>query len=175
MGVSTVVMQIGTWKGSYSLMAGPLDDFAVILQWVPCCSQDWVIAHHGGLMIYDESCPSSVSGIYYDELMAMKMQSGLISAMQLNTGVRHGEVTYSAWSNLTCLMRYWMSCQTCWWSLRMWCCLSCRRNCLRERPRTTKLSCFQICKCLLGPVSDPSLRTRELQKQLDGLLKVRLV
>lgn len=94
-GVSKVAMQVGTWKGSCSLMAIPLDDFDIILgNEFLVAAKVTVMPHLGGLMIHDENCPSFVPGIYAEELA--KRQSGMISAMQLKAGVKRGEVTYLA-------------------------------------------------------------------------------
>ncbi|KAG6503122.1 hypothetical protein ZIOFF_035412 [Zingiber officinale] len=75
------------------LMVVPLDDFDIILgNEFLVTAHVAVMPHLGGLLIADENCPSFVQGVY-DVGKPKNKKSGLLSAMQVEWGLKHGECT----------------------------------------------------------------------------------
>lgn len=95
-GVANVKLEIGCWAGQCDLMAVPLDDFDIILgNEFLVAAHVAVMPHLGGLLIADEPCPSFVQDVY-DVSKSRDKKSGLLSAMQIERGLKHGECTYLA-------------------------------------------------------------------------------
>lgn len=95
-GVTNVELKVGSWSGQCGLMAVPLDDFDVILgNEFLVAAQVAVMPHLGGLLIADVNNPSFVKGVY-DVTTISGKKAGLISAIQIEKGLRHGDVTYVA-------------------------------------------------------------------------------
>jgi hypothetical protein len=55
-----------------------------------------VIPHLGRILICDEKNPSFLLGMLVDQSDRISKNKGLLSALQLKDGLRHGEMTYLA-------------------------------------------------------------------------------
>ncbi|RVW19037.1 Retrovirus-related Pol polyprotein from transposon 17.6 [Vitis vinifera] len=90
-----VPMQIGDWKGTCSLLCVPLDDFDLILG-VDFLLRAKValIPHLGGLVVLEEKQPCFVKALRTKD--GGKGQPEMLSAIQLNKGLKKGQETYVA-------------------------------------------------------------------------------
>lgn len=95
-GTAVADLKVGPWEGKCSLMAVPLDDFDLILGMEFLMSAKcMVMPHLGGLMITDEKMSGFVSTIYPNlEKKEGKRKASLLSAVQLESGLKRGEETY---------------------------------------------------------------------------------
>lgn len=94
-GSTEAELRMEPWTGKVTLLAVPLDDFDLIL------GMDFlrkakasVMPHLGGVMIGEESNPCFVKGVFDRDLG--KKGEGMLSAIQVEAGLKHGEVTYLA-------------------------------------------------------------------------------
>lgn len=94
--MACVSLKIGPWEGKCKLLAMPLDDFDVILGidflLAAKCS---VLPYLGGIFIANEKEPCFVKGIT-EKSDKGKAKGGLLSALQVEAGLKRGEVTYLA-------------------------------------------------------------------------------
>ena len=86
-------MRMDSWDGYVDLLAVPLDDFELILgvNFLKTAKAA-VIPHLGGLLIMDEERPCFVAGVH----KRSKGKEPLLSAMQVEHGLKRGEPTFMA-------------------------------------------------------------------------------
>ncbi|KAL3535011.1 hypothetical protein ACH5RR_003472 [Cinchona calisaya] len=105
LGVASVELTFGPWSGKCSLMAVPLDDFDLILgKEFMGTNKIFLIPHLDGIMIADERCPTFIPFVFVNaNTIAGPLskndrdkRGGQISAIQLENGLKRGEITYLA-------------------------------------------------------------------------------
>lgn len=93
---SGILLKINGWSGKVDLMVYPLDDFELILgnEFLKVAKVA-VMPHLGGILIADEKQPCFVSGHAVNK-RTREVKGGCLSAIQVQKGLRKGDVTYLA-------------------------------------------------------------------------------
>lgn len=97
-GMTEAALEISYWRGTCNLMVIPLDDFKVILGLEFLLkAKVMIIPHLGGMLIRDEESPCFVPTLQKTRgAKKCKEEQGMLSAKQLDQGVRKGHTTYVA-------------------------------------------------------------------------------
>ena len=94
--VTDVSVCVGSWRGKLDFMVVPLDDFDLVLgNSFFIKARVALIPHLGGMLILDEGSPGFVAAVTVPEKDS-KHAGGMISAIQVEHGVKRGEMTYLA-------------------------------------------------------------------------------
>ncbi|XP_027156075.1 uncharacterized protein LOC113756717 [Coffea eugenioides] len=96
LGVATVELELGPWKGWCSLMASQMDDFDLILgKDFMVANRIYPIPHLDGVMVDDDQNPGFVAAVRLPRQKG-NLRKSMVSAVQTESSLRHGEVVHVA-------------------------------------------------------------------------------
>ncbi|XP_027150169.1 uncharacterized protein LOC113750389 [Coffea eugenioides] len=96
LGVATVELELGPWKGWCSLMASQMDDFDLILgKDFMVANRIYPIPHLDGVMVDDDQNPGFVAAVRLPRQKG-NQRKNMVSAVQAESSLRHGEVVHVA-------------------------------------------------------------------------------
>ncbi|XP_071932876.1 uncharacterized protein [Coffea arabica] len=96
LGVATVELELGPWKGWCSLMASQMDDFDLILgKNFMVANRIYPIPHLDGVIVDDDQNPGFIAVVRLPKQKS-NQRKNLVLAVQIESSLRHGEVMYIA-------------------------------------------------------------------------------